>query len=345
MYKVAVTGLNAGDTPAVGIPVIRSLKEHKDWQGRIIGLTYDAFDPGILSEDIIDSGYLLPYPRLGTKALLQRVNYIHERENLDVIIPNVDTEFLSFIKIEEGLLKMGIRTFIPTEEQFRKRSKANLGKLSHEVGIKALRTWIVTDPSSINLRELHYPKMVKGELYEAYIAYSHVEALQCIHKIASKWGYPVLLQDYIEGEEYNACALGDGSGRMLGIMCMKKLVITEKGKGWAGVSIKHNGFIELVAKILNALKWRGAIEIETIYSKKEDCFYLIDLNPRFPAWIYLSKAAGINLPFMYLQLALGEKVSENFEYTPGIVFSNFITNIITDLSKVETLFTHGEIRK
>ena len=39
---VAVTGLNATDNPGPGVSVIRSLRAHPDFDGRIVGLAYDG---------------------------------------------------------------------------------------------------------------------------------------------------------------------------------------------------------------------------------------------------------------------------------------------------------------
>ncbi|MBI5326791.1 MAG: ATP-grasp domain-containing protein [Deltaproteobacteria bacterium] len=347
--NAAITGLNAGDTPGPGVPVARCIREHPECQGRIIGLAYDALEPGVLDNQLIDSAYLMPYPRAGKDALLERIQYIHAKEQLDVIIPTLDSELLNFIYIRNNLSEMGIKTILPTEEQFVKRSKINLHKLQHEFGIKTPETHLITDINKILLPKEDFPIVVKGIFYEAYMAYSNDEAVHYALKIVNKWGYPVLMQKYIEGEEFNAAVIGDGEGNTMGIVCMKKIVLTDKGKGWACVSIKNHGLMDLTQKVVSSLKWRGALEVEAIYSKKEEGFYLIEINPRFPAWIYLAKAAGINLPYMLLQTALDKGAGlRNGDppvstYKTGVVFSNYTVNLITDLTSIQTLFTTGEI--
>ena len=347
--NIAVTGLNAADTPGPGVAVVRCVKEHPRWQGRVIGLAYDALESGILDCELVDAAYLIPYPKVGRGALLERIRYIHERERLDVIIPTLDSEILNFIQIGDELTEMGIRTFLPTEERFTKRAKVNLHKLRDEFDIKTPATHLVSDVGKIPLLVEKYPVMVKGVFYEAYMAYSIDEAVYYCNKIAVKWGYPVLVQRYIEGEEFNAAAVGDGRGGVLAMVCMKKMVLTDKGKGWACVSIKNDGLMELTRRIIEALKWRGALEVEAIYFKEEDAFYLIEINPRFPSWIYLAKAAGINLPYMLLTAALGKNAATPEEdaipldYATGVVFTNYTVNLITDLTRIQTLFTAGEI--
>lgn len=341
MNNIGVTGLNAGDSPAPGIAVIRSLREHPDWQGRIIGLAYDALESGILDSSMVDAAYLLPYPNSGKESLLERIKYIQEHQHIDAIIPTLDSEMLNFIQLKEKLEDLGIRLFLPTQAQFEKRSKPNLGKLAQEAGIRTPETTIITDPTKINIKREDLPVVIKGLFYEAYIAHSVDDAVMYINKIADKWGYPVLVQEYIDGEEFNAAAVCNGE--TLGLVCMKKLVLTDKGKGWACVSIRNDSLIELTDKVVNTLKWRGALEIEAIQSNRDGQFYLIEVNPRFPAWIYLATASGINLPYMCLQLAMGRNVAPVFDYRSGVVFTNYTTNLITDISMIDTLFTAGEI--
>ena len=96
--NVAVTGLNAVDTPGPGVPVIRCLTETPDYKGGIVGLAYDALEPGILDSDLLRSAYLLPYPSMGAQSLLNRIRFIHQRERLDAIIPTLDAELQNFIQ-------------------------------------------------------------------------------------------------------------------------------------------------------------------------------------------------------------------------------------------------------
>ncbi len=336
------------DTPGPGVPVVRCLKEADQFKGngrralRTIGLAYDALEPGILDANLLSSAYVLPYASMGPQSLLERIRFIHQREKLDAIIPTLDAELLNFIQIQKELTALSIRLILPSEASLMRRAKNNLPQFAKEFGFKTPKTSLVTNPTQISITEKELPVFVKGIFYEAYLAYSIEDVFRYVQKISAKWGYPVLLQEYVEGEEFNAATVGH-ENNALGIVCMKKIVMTDKGKGWACVTIRNDNLIDLTQKIIAALKWRGPIEVEVILSKKDQQFYIIELNPRFPAWIYLAKAAGINLPVIALMLALGEKWDNTNDYQTGIVFSNYTTNLITDLTRIQTLFTTGEI--
>ena len=89
---VAVTGLNAADSPGPGVAVIRALRETPDFHLRISRLSYEALEPGIYLRDVVDKTYQLPYPTAGTAALLERLQYIRTQEAVAVLIPNFDAE-------------------------------------------------------------------------------------------------------------------------------------------------------------------------------------------------------------------------------------------------------------
>lgn len=343
MYSVAVTGLNAGDSPAPGVPVIRCLREQEGVAVRPVGLAYDALESGALDRSLLSEVFLLPYARSGKDVLMERLSYIHSQVPIDAVIPCLDAELPNFIRIRDDLGALGIRTLLPSEAQFERRSKAHLSALCSDLGLRTPRTRPVTDPAKLGLREGELPVMVKGLYYEAYLARTLDEAAHYVQKVAARWGYPVLLQEVIEGEEFNAAAVGDGTGAVLGVAGMKKLVLTDKGKGWACVSIVNPALTAMAERVVAALRWPGAMEVEAMQSRADGEFYLIELNPRFPAWIYLAAAAGMNLPALYLRLALGLPVRRLTDYSPGTVFTNYTTNLITHLARISPLFTDGEL--
>ena len=129
---IAVTALNAIDSPGPGIAVIRAIRECKDFDVRIIGLAYESLEPGIYMHDIVDKTYQIPYPSAGTDALFARLQHINNIEHIDVLIPNFDAELFNFIRIREELRKIGINTFLPTQDEFEARDKVNLSDLARK---------------------------------------------------------------------------------------------------------------------------------------------------------------------------------------------------------------------
>jgi carbamoyl-phosphate synthase large subunit len=185
--------------------------------------------------------------------------------------------------------------------------------------------------------------VVKGRFYEAEVVHSAVEAERCFHRLAAKWGLPVIIQEFLPGEEYDIAAVGDGRGGLLGAVPMRKMQLTDKGKAWGGVTISDPVLDEFLVATMQKLRWRGPCELEVIKSARDGSYSLIEVNPRFPAWIYLSVGAGQNLPWAALQLALGKVLSPLPPPRSGVMFLRHSIDMIYPLSHYEALTTLGEV--
>jgi len=341
---VAVTGLNAIDNPGPGVPVIRALTESKHFDVRIIGLSYESLEPGIYMHDIVNKTYSIPYPSAGTDSLLQRLNYINEKENIDVLIPNFDAELYSFIKLEDTMREMGIKMFLPTIEQFEERHKVNLSDYGkkYDINVPYARSIFSTNEVYGLTTDFTYPLVVKGKYYDAGIAYNQEQAISYFNKISAKWGLPIIIQQFVHGTEYNVIALGDGKGNTIASVPMRKQFITDKGKAWAGIAIDEKNLLEMSHHIIGKTKWRGGMELE-LMKTSDNKFYLLEINPRIPAWVYLAVGAGQNIPEALVKLAIGEDVEPYTEFKVGTMFIRCSWDMIVDIKDFEQISTFGEL--
>lgn len=342
--NVALSGLNNIDNPGPGIPVIRGLKESKILDVRVIGLSYENLEPGIYMHDLVDKTYKVPYPSDGFEPFLDRIRYIHEQENIQVLIPNFDSELFTVMKSEKILQDMGIRTFLPTLKQFEERHKSNLPEYGEKYGVKVPYSETITSLSDWRRIEskFEYPVVVKGKFYDAHIAYDRDQVSTFFNKIAAKWGLPIVIQEFVRGTEVNVVALGDGKGNTIGAVPMRKTYITDKGKGWGGITLQDQTMMDLTQKIISQTQWRGGMELELIRTSKNELF-MIEINPRLPAWVYLAVAAGQNLPEALVLLALGNELKPFSQYEVGKMFIRYSYDMICDMKEFEEFSTRGEV--
>jgi carbamoyl-phosphate synthase large subunit len=343
---IAVTGLNAIDSPGPGIAVIRGLRESKHFEARIVGLSYENLEPGIYMHDLVDKTYQIPYPSVGHETLMGRLEYIHEKEKLDVVIPNFDAELFSFIKLAPRLKAMGIHTLLPSVEQFEARHKGNLPEFGSQYGVNVPHSVAVYGIEELyrELPQFRYPVVVKGKFYEAYVAQNEEQAVGYFYKLSAKWGTPIILQQFVKGQEVNVTAIGDGTGRLMGAVPMRKTYITATGKGWAGIALDAPDLMALARTIVEGTRWPGGMEIELIREDGTDTLYLIEINPRFPAWVYLAVGCGQNHPEAVVRLAMGDTDVEPFtDHEVGKMFIRYSWDMICDLGEFEQISTAGEL--
>ncbi len=345
ILNIAVTGLNAIDSPGPGIAVIRGLRDSKHFDVRIIGLAYENLEPGIYMRDLVDKVYQIPYPSIGHETLLSRIEYINSKENLDVIIPNFDAELFSFIKIAPKLKTLGINSLLPTVEQFDARLKGKLNEFGEKYNILVPRSEVALniDEFKEKIDTYDYPVVVKGKFYEASVVYSYEQAVSAFYKISAKWGTPIILQQFVKGQELNITALGDGKGNLIGAVPMRKTYITDAGKGWAGISLDDDSLIEMARNMVENTRWAGGCELELIKEEDTGLTYLIEINPRFPAWIYLAVGCGQNHPDALVRMAMGEKVEAFPDFEAGKMFIRYSYDMICNLEDFQKIAVMGEL--
>jgi carbamoyl-phosphate synthase large subunit len=316
-------------------------------QVEIIGLAYDALDSSLFVPGLLDDAFLVPYPSADPGVYFDRLAEIRETRGLDVLIPCLDVELPVLQKLEPRLKLLGIRVALPTPASLARRTKDKLPALAKELGISVPETVTITDRAGLEEagRRFGFPLVVKGTFYEAEICAGPAEAAAAFERLSLRWGLPLIAQQFVKGDEYDVIALGDGRGNAYGPVAMRKTIVTKLGKAWGAVTIGDEELLEVTRRIVRGLMWRGGCEMELLRGAKDGRLYLIEVNPRFPAWVYLATAAGRNLPLGLVKLALGEPLPAYGPYNVGVSMVRHAVEAIGHLSDMEALLSKGRTRR
>jgi carbamoyl-phosphate synthase large subunit len=336
--KIAISGLNNTDNPAPGIPVAKSLKENN----KLIGLSYDPNEPGNYM-GMVEKTYLMPFPSLGFEELTNRLKDIKERSGIEAIIPNLDAELPLYIKYQKEIEDMGIKLCLPSLENFELRNKNKLDKISDDLNMTYPKTYEVSSIKELEecTKESSFPLMIKGNYYKAYMAQNMESAIENFYKISDEWGFPVLVQEVVNGEELNLVGVGDGDGNLSGAVAIKKLTTTEIGKIWTGVTIHNDKLINIAKEFVKKTGWRGPFELECIVNMNN--IYMIEINPRFPAWVYFATEIGVNLPQMVVDIMAGKKIKPKLEYPQNKMYVRYTGEFVTDFTDFMKLLSTKEL--
>jgi len=334
--KIALSGLNNTDNPAPGIPVAKSLPNHE-----LVGISFDPNEPGIY-QNMFKNVYLMPFPSLGWEETKKRLIEIKNINKIEAIIPNLDAELPLYIKYQNELAELGIKTYLPSLENFEMREKRRLVKFSEKIGVKHPKTIEISSIDDLikATKKIDFPMMIKGNYYKAYKANNLEEAIDCFYKISNEWGFPLLAQQIVNGIEINYIGLSD-SNELKGGVGIKKLTTTEIGEIWSGVTIQNDTLINIAKKFVEVTNWRGAFEIEAISDGKD--IYLIEINPRFPAWVYFATIVGVNLPEMMVQLMEGKEIKQNLEYPSNKMYVRYVDELVTDFNQFSKMIVQKNI--
>lgn len=323
---IAVTGLAADDNPAPGVAVARCLRDAPEFRGKIVGLSFDHRFTGCYAARLFDEVFLTPPPAQGEQSFADALSEIRRKLPIDVLIPALDPEVALCAATRRALSANHIRTLVPSEAAIRRRAKSALGTLAESFGFETPRTVLVSSRSGIAsaLRELPLPFFLKGSFADAKMVGTVEGAYAEFDRLVARWGFPLLAQERVLGDELNLAVLFNRRNELVGAVPMRKLGITDRGKGWAGVTLRLPDVVDRSEALLQSIDWVGPAELEMIRDPASNRIYLIEINPRFPAWTYLTAAAGQNLPWAAVRLAIGHEVRRLPEAGPGLLFTRSV---------------------
>ncbi len=344
---IAVSGLHRGESPQPGGAVIDAIRSEMP-DVRLVGISYDMMETGLhaLGPDRVDVAYLFPYPGAGPQDFLTRLKDVHARENIDLIIPTLDSELENLIELRPELESLGIEVVIPSATALAAREKSKLAELSKSANIPVPKTFAAHKAATLSGFALQtgYPCYVKGAMYGARLVRNEAELYTAFQAIFDVWGGPVLLQQAVYGEEFVIAGLGDGNGRIIAQCSVRKLLRTQLGKAFGGVVVDNPEMLSEAKRLIRVLKWDGPFEIEFVQPPGGKR-YLFEINPRFPAWISFPAKLGCNMPAWAARNALGMETPKMAVCPAGKMFLRHCEDIVTDIAAIADMAVDGQIMR
>jgi len=308
---VAVTGMSAQEIVMPGLGVARSLRM-SDALGRIVGLGYGANDTGLYRPELVHAGYALHDSR-DPEMLLERLTELHDQEHFDVVVPTLDIELPRFAAIADALSELGIGLVLPPADAMERVAKAKLF-VEHN-----RRSWGIIDlPETLKLwtlqgldraaKEIGFPMQIKGPISGAWIARDLEAARATWLRLRSNGWREALAQEHIEGDHVALTGVCDEDGTLTGGFAIKKAARCRHGSTWGATRLEAPELVESFSAFTSEIGWRGPVEGEFIRDEMTDRYQLIEVNPRFPAWISFAAECGINLPELCVRRAAGHEI-------------------------------------
>lgn len=305
--RVAVTGLGNFDVVNPGLGAASALKR-VDEVSRIYGLGYGTYDSGMYDRQMFDTVYRVPVQE-DAETLLGRIREIHFASPFDVILPCLDGEIPRFIEIKDDLKVIGISTLLPSKEAFDRRTKKNLfvsGLERHWGAFEIPESLLLRSSEELEpaIESLGLPVVLKGLVSSAIPAHSLAEAHSGWLRLRAMGNTEVIVQPLIEGDHFAISTVCDRDFDAVQPVTVKKLVMCPRGSTWAALYAPQPRLEEDFSRFLKEIQWCGPTEGEFIRDRRRETFHLIEVNPRFTAWIYFTAELGANHPFHAVCLAL-----------------------------------------
>jgi len=336
--RIAITGMHRGENPQPGSSIVSALRRR--WPDAfVVGLVYDAYESGIYAEDGPDVCHAMPYPTVGMPTYLARLKEIRALDSFDILIPTLDAEIALLAGATGKLAALGIRALLPDEKTLVRCSKSKLPALAEACDIGVPATAVARDVSEAieHAEEIGYPLFVKGQYYDATCVATPAVLASVAASILADWGPPLILQEPVQGNEFNVLGIGDGNGGSLGHCAVRKMIISDKGKGNGAVIVRDSRLDEITKRVMAETKWIGPFELEFIRDRRDDDYRLIEINPRFPAWVGFPAQLEANFPAAWVEWMITGSCDALLALRPGQFFLRHQIEVTGDMSELSAV--------
>jgi carbamoyl-phosphate synthase large subunit len=186
-----------------------------------------------------------------------------------------------------------------------------------ESGIKTPN--IYEDISVLNDND--FPVFVKPlEGGRASIGCRRVNSISELKLINNVSKYPLLIMDYIEGQEYTIDVICTLEGEYIAGLPRKRIE-TKSGVSYKAEVVYNEDIMLEAKKLVKHVDFCGPLNIQCIEDEKGD-FYFIEVNPRFSGTLSATIGAGLNTVEILLASIYnsGMVLGKTYKYTEGFMF-------------------------
>lgn len=226
-------------------------------------------------------------PKVVDPSFEKTMTDIIKNEGVDYYIPLIDEEILIAHRVAA---ECGVRVLSPSPEFVSLcLDKLALMKALAECGISVIPTETADRyDGSYGFPLFLKPKTGRGSRGAMRICSR--EAFDAYFVLENYTKEEVLVQPYIDGQEYTVSVVTNSVNRLISVV--PKIVYLKQGVTKHAACAHHKGIETLCRKVVENFTPCGSFNVQL----KEDCgkLHIFEINPRYSTTLVLSTAAGIN---------------------------------------------------
>tara|TARA_R110002110_G_scaffold146175_5_gene335967 strand:+ start:6781 stop:9000 length:2220 start_codon:yes stop_codon:yes gene_type:complete len=296
-----ISGLAQGNDPAGGCAVARCLR-HAYPDIRLIGVDYSARAAGLHDPVFDDVIIHRPWGEFDTDSLRAFAEEVWAEGAC--YLPTIDLEgywIAEQFPDHPMLLAPPANTYAQIAKPISMRPELEY------LNLPAYRR-LSDGPGACHafLRKHGFRAWLKAPFHDSIFIRSWESFGPLVDRFTQDWPFGGLhLQQHVDGT-HEAIAFSALKGRLLDSIWIVKNDMTPDGKTIGGSRIEISRQNQkALESFVSDLNWTGGGEIELIRSSNGQ-LWLVEINPRFPAWIAGPLSMGSNLPGSLLEATTGQ---------------------------------------
>ena len=267
--------------------------------------------------------------RISDKNYIPSLLAICERENVDCLIPTIDTDLLLLSKHKHCFEHIGTKVLISRTEKVQIcRDKNYTADYFISLGLKSPKPFNSVEKyeAELNLKKQSFPAFIKPKDGSSSINAYRVDNLDDLKLYAEKIR-DYIIQPYISGKEYTIDIFCDYDGNPVYITPRERMAV-RAGEVLKTRIVQDEVMIAEMQALIADYMPCGQITVQLIRDEKTGDNYYIEINPRFGGGAPLSMKAGADSAEAVLKMLNGDRLSYyNKAARDGAIYCRFDQSI------------------
>lgn len=260
-------------------------------KGNIVAVDCNNTAPALY---VADKSYIVP--RIDAPNYTDKLKEIVKKEDIKAIISLLDPELSILTEKKEEFKKLGAEIIISNPETIEVcQDKYKMYEFLKENNFKTPKTFKSYDQfkAVYDSGEIELPVFIKPRTGSASIGINKVNDIKEL-KILLNNNDDLLIQEYIDGQEYGIDVYVDTVSKEIISVFLKKKVRMRAGETDKAVSVKNEELLETIKAFTKKLKLIGPADMDVF--EKDGEFYISEVNPRFGGGYLIAFECGENFP-------------------------------------------------
>lgn len=284
------------------VQIFRDALKGLDSRNRIVTIDTDPLAAGIYFSDkhymvplYVDSGYL---DALKEICMAERINFI---------IPQTDRDCNYFSEHSETVESWGSKILMPVPKKVRILNDKLLSR-NFFAGHGILTPEVYTENEFFKIKK--YPVIVKPRKDSGSAGVKIVRDEKELESILKYADCPIV-EEFIVGKEFTVDGAANLDHSLIGVVPRERIMV-KGGISVKGVTFYDRGLIETAKKVAELIEPTGFFCMQ--FMKRDDDYYLIEVNGRMGSGLVLSIEAGLDIGEIMTAYSKGKSIhfEDNF---------------------------------
>lgn len=281
-------------------------------------------------------GVVYPDPRANPAEFWQKLREVIDRFKLETLFPMDDAVMDIVVKRQSELTET--RLLLPAAEDYRIAADKGLAlERVEKLGLDCPQSLGSEKNCVLKLQQNmpalavdklgNFPLVIKprrssGSRGIKYLKknYTPEELQEAYEKVHQEYPFPLIQECIPPGIKHDVCLLYDASSRLKASFVQKEIrhFPLERGPSTLQESVRRPDLVAKADTIMQSLNWKGIAEVEFMQDPRDGKDKFMEINPRFWGSLHLAILAGVDFPWLYYRLLMGQAFPELSRYQVGI---------------------------